>query len=168
MWNFKVIGKILILFTLDAAAMLHRTGSNSGGGWIKKVRWSLVEGTGPVQCSHGLNKSGTWMVWFLNVIWIPDRKFTNRKYSDYCIFWPAFKFCTLQVLVKICFCIFLHIFTRFWCENEEKLANFWLIPKCWSTRKCWSSTLENLDLLGFRAIVGLFWCVLKQVSYSEH
>ena len=37
-----------------------------------------------------------------------------------CIFWPGFWCCAIQTLVEICFCMFLHIFSRIWCKKYQK------------------------------------------------
>ena len=49
----------------------------------------------------------------------------------------------VQYLFFSCFCTFLEDFDAKIMKNEAIRANFFLIPKRWSSEKCWSSTLKN-------------------------
>ena len=64
------------------------------------------------------------------------------------LFQPEFECCTLQMLVKISFSHFLHIFLQ---DFDAKMMRIWihfcLIPKYWSTQNWWSSTLQKYHIL---------------------
>ena len=51
--------------------------------------------------------------------WLPEMWMTkNFGFLLYILI--IFGCCTPQLLLKMCFCGFLHAFMRFWCENDEK------------------------------------------------